>query len=84
MSTAPIRKALEALRRKCEADHHGMSADEAVCLEEALTAVEAIEKAARVVAVQGIYEAAYDDAATLSEVAKADLFFQRLAKETKP
>lgn len=77
MSTAPIRKALQAMADTQDVGLGGLAL-------EALAAVEAIEKAACVVAVQGIYEAAYDDAATLSEVAKADLFFQRLAKETKP
>lgn len=84
MSTAPIRKALEALRREYESDQHGMSADEAACLEEALAAVEAIEKAAQDIAAWGDIRPASRDPEEREAVGQAEMLVRRIAQESMP
>lgn len=76
MSTKKIREALDLMK---EIQGHSTVDMHAGALAE----VEAIEKAAKVVAIQGIYEAAGDGPEVLRDVEVAEETFHAIADEAK-
>lgn len=72
-------KAIRALLKRVADQDDGSLPD----LLAAIREVEAIERAAKVVCVQGIYEAEYDTTDDRLAVERAEMLFERIAKEAQ-